>query len=400
MKRTAAAILALSLTAVTLVGCSDDNDALPTAMVTQGEVRSTISVSGNLEAADKRFVSFTIPGTVDQVLVEKGDTVLRGDVLARLDSRDLQRNVDLSRTQVEQARIQYRIADQQLRETIYPSYYGSYVIDVPGVWMALDDAADRVDRARDLIDHGDMTEAHVLLQQVIEDIDSAKESSEARKWDFPIAIRIMELQREAAAASVTAAELNMQAARDALDDATITAPIDGVITMAEINEGDVLFAATLANPAFQIVDTSRLQMSGLIDEMDIAEITVGQEVYVTLDALAGVEVDGTVSFISQAAMIQAGVVMYQATISLVDPDTRVKDGMSATANIIAEQRDNVLTVPTSAVFRDAGRDVVFLVAEDGSTTRQEVTIGLRGGRIMEILSGVREGDRVALQAPN
>lgn len=399
MRRTAAAILALSLVIVTLAGCARDNDDLPTATVTRGEVRSTVSVSGNLEAPDKRFVSFTVPGTVDQVLVEKGDSVRRGDVLARLDSRDLQRNVDLARTRVEQARIQYQIADQQLRETIYPSYYGSYVIDVPGVWMALDDAAERVDRARDLIDQGDMTEAHVLLQQVLEDIDRAKESSEARKWDFPIAIKVMELQREAAAASLTAAELNMQAARDALDDATITAPIDGVITMAELNEGDILTAATLANPAFQIVDTSRLQMSGLIDEMDIADITVGQEAFVTLDALPGIEVDGTVSFISQAAMIQAGVVMYQTTVSLADPDPRVKDGMSATANIIAERRDNVLTVPTSAVFRDAGRDVVYLVADDGSTTRQEVSIGLRGGRIMEILSGVSEGDNVALQAP-
>ncbi len=400
MRRTAAAILALSLVIATLAGCAGRNDALPTASVTRGEVRSTISVSGNLEAPDKRFVSFTIPGTVDRVLFEKGDTVRRGDVLATLDSRDLQRNVDLARTQVEQASVQYQIADQQLRETIYPSYYGSYVIDVPGVWMALDNAAERVDRAQDLIDRGDITEAHVLLQQVLQDIDSAKERAEARKWDFPIAIRIMELQREAAAASVTAAELNMQAARDALDDATITAPIDGVITMVEINEGDILTPATMASPAFQIVDTSRLQMSGLIDEMDIAEITVGQDAYVTLDALPGVEVDGTVSFISQAAMIQAGVVMYQTTISLVDPDPRVKDGMSATANIIAERRDNVLTVPASAVFRDAGRDVVYLVADDGSTTMQQVTIGLRGGRIVEILSGVNEGDRVALQAPN
>ncbi len=399
MRRTAAAILAVSLALSTLVGCADHNDITETARVTRSDVTSRVSVSGNLEAHENRFVSFTVPGTVDVVLVEKGDTVSRGDVLARLDSRDLQRRVDLARTQVEQARVQYDIADQQLRETIYPNYYGSYVIDVPGIWMALDQATDRIQRAQDYIDQSNATEANVLLHQAIEDIERAEESAEARPWDLPIAIKVMELQREAAATRVRAAELEFETARDNLDDATITAPIHGVVTTINIKEGDVLSSADLAQPAFQIIDPSTLEMSGLIDEMDIADITLGQEVFVTLDALPGVEVEGTVTFISHAAMIQAGVVMYETIVSLHDPDPRVKDGMSATANIVTERAENVLTLPSAAIFRRDGRDIVYYIDRDGRPVAREVTIGLQGVRVVEIVSGLDEGDEVSRQAP-
>lgn len=400
MRRSAAAFLALGLVAAMLAGCTGGKGAaVPTARVTRGDLSATVSVSGNLEAPDKRTVAFALPGTVEAVLVAKGDSVTAGQVLARLDSRNLQRNVDLARTQLEQARAAYNIADQQLRATIYPNYYGSYVVDVPGVWMALDSAEGRVDQVKGLIAKGDVTEANAVLARLLEDLDKARTSSQARDWELPAQIKAMEYQREAAAIAMTAAELNLQGARDMLEDATVTAPAGGIISYVNVKEGDVLTQATFAAPAFQIVDPSNFEMTGLIDEMDVAGISLGQEVIVTLDALAGVELDGRVTFISDAALIQAGVVLYRTTITLMHPDPRVKDGMSATANIIVEKRSGVLMLPTTAVFSDAGRSIVYLVGSDGKTTMKEVTTGLRSGRLIQVASGLQEGDEVALQAP-
>jgi HlyD family secretion protein len=401
MRRSAAVFLAFSMVVATLSGCSGRGDALPTSRVTRSDLTVEVSVSGNLDAPENRTVSFSVPGTVEAVLFERGDTVNQGDVLARLDARDLQRNVDLARTQVEQARIQHNIADQQLRATIYPNYYGSYVIDVPGVWMALDSATGRVNQAQSLLDRGETTEANVVLGSLLEDIDRARESSVARDWELPIQIRVMEYQRELASTAVTAAELNFQAAQDMLEDATITAPDSGVVAAVNVKEGDVLTAANLAVPAFQVIDPSNLEMTGLIDEIDVADIMLGQAARITLDALPDIEVEGVVTFISDAALIQAGVVLYRTTISLISPDPRVKDGMSATADIIIDTRPDVLVLPNTAVFADeSGQSVAYLVGSDGTPAARQITTGLRSGRLVEIVSGLQDGDVVSLQAPD
>jgi len=400
MRRSAAVFLALSMIVVaTLAGCSGDSGAAPTTTVIHGDITDTVSVSGNLEAPGDRLVSFTVPGTVDSVLVKKGDAVKRGDILAQLDTTDLQRNVDLSRTHLEQAQAQYNVADQQLRATVYPNYYGTYVVDIPSLWKALDDANGRIEQVRVLTEQGDITEANVVLDQLLDDIAGARVSSEARNWDLPAQVKAMQYQRDAAAAAVKGAQLALQAAKDMLGDATITAPIDGMVATANVKECDILTAVNLAAPAFRIVDPSHLEMTGLIDEMDVAGIKLGQEVVVTLDALPGVDVSGTVTFISDAALIQAGVVLYPTTISLKNPDPGVKDGMSATADIIVQKHSNVLILPTAALFKGTSGDIVYLVGSDGKSTAQPVTTGLRSGRNIEITSGLRDGDVVALQAP-
>ncbi|MBE9505422.1 MAG: biotin/lipoyl-binding protein, partial [Chloroflexi bacterium] len=149
MKKRVAVFLAIVLAALPLAACAGGNgNGVPTARATLGDVRATISVSGNLDAPDDRYLSFAMPGTIEEILVVKGDAVREGDVLARLDTEDLQRNVEFARTGLRQAQVQYDIADNQLRQTIFPHYYSSYVIDVPGTWMALDEAAVSLEDAR------------------------------------------------------------------------------------------------------------------------------------------------------------------------------------------------------------------------------------------------------------
>jgi len=400
MKKRLAVLIALTLAASTAAGCTGGGSVVPTAKVTSGDIMNTVAVSGNLEAPNDRFLSFSMPGTVEMVNVEKGDAVRAGAVLAQLETSALQRNVDMAVAGVEQAQVQYDIAEHQLRNTIYPHYYGSYVIDVPGTWMALDSAAGGVESARARIEAGDTAGAQLLLDEVTAEIDRAKRSSQSRLWDFPLPVKIMELQRRAAAIAVDVALLNLDAARDALDDATIKAPFDGIITAVEVKQGDELTAMSFSAAAFHIIDPTLLEMTGLIDEMDIADITVGQKAVITLDALPGLKVDGKVTYISEAATIQAGVVMYKTTITLQNAGTAVKDGMSATADIVLEERTNVLLLPTAAVMKnEAGRNIVYVIGADGKPEAREVTTGLRSGGKVEIVSGVTQGDSVALQAP-
>ena len=401
MKKRVAVFLAIALAALPLAACAGGNgNGVPTARATEGDVRVTISVSGNLNAPDDRYLSFAAPGTIEEILVEKGDAVREGDVLARLDTEDLQRNVEFARSGLQQAQAQYDIADNQLRQTIFPHYYSSYVIDVPGTWMALDEAAESLEDARAFMEDGDVARANASLDNALDEIAEAQYSSQSRKWELPAGIKIMELQREAASAGLRAAELSLDAANSALDDASIQAPFDGVITAVIVEEGDHLTAMDYFAPAFHIIDPANLEMTGLIDEMDIADITLGQKAIVTMDALPGTEVAGTVTYIAEAAMIQAGVVMYETTVSLKNPGSTIKDGMSATADIVLEEREDVLVVPVSAVMKgEDGQDVVYVWTEGEDLKMQDVTTGLRSGRMVEILSGLKEGEAVALEAP-
>jgi len=398
---TTAGIVATTVAILSLVaGCSGGDSNLPTSEVRRDTLRATISVSGNLNAPDDQFVAFSMPGTVDEVLVEKGDEVAVGAVLATLDTTDLERNVALARTSLEQAKTQHEIAEQQLRDTVFPHYYYSYVVDVPGVWMALDGATASVEEARRLIEAGKASEADRMLDDVLDDVERAQQSAEARGWELPFAVKVMELQREAAATAIEASELNLEAAMDALEDAVVKSPIGGVVTAVQVKEGDTLTSMNFSNPAFHVIDPTNLEMTGLIDEMDIASVSMGQKAIVTMDALPGVEVEGTVTYISESAMIEAGVVMYETTVTLTNPSADVKDGMSATADIVMEEKDNVLVVPISAVMRgEAGEDIVYLVNADGETSERAVTTGMRSGRMVEILTGLSEGDTVALEPP-
>ena len=154
-----------------------------------------------------------------------------------------------------------------------------------------------------------------------------------------------------------------------------------------------------SKPAFHIIDPSTLEMTGMIDEMDIADVRTGQQAIVTLDALPGLEVSGTVTYISAAAAIEAGVVLYETTITLDNPPETVKDGMSATADLVIEQKEDVLLVPLQAIMRGAnGQDIVYVV-QGGELVATDIEVGVRSGRMAEILSGVSEGDTIALEPP-
>ncbi len=397
--RRATALLALTLAAVSVVGCTQGGVDVATAQVTRGDISMTVSVSGNIAAPEKRTLSFAAPGTIAEVPVEKGDRVEAGEVLGRLETDDLERNVEQALNNLDAARIQHEIADQQLRQTIYPHYYFSYVIDVPGVWTALDNATEDVHSAREELEDGDVSVANRLLDNALEEIDKAKENTESRRWELPFHVKIAELQREVAETQVKSARINLDAAQNALDDAFVTAPFTGVVTVVNVKEGENLTSMDFSKPAFQIIDPDNLEMKGMVDEIDIADVQPGQEAVVTLDALPGMEVSGTVTYISQAAKIEAGVVLYETTITLQDPPDAVRDGMSATADLVLQQRENVLVVPAQALMRGAsGQDIVYLV-RDGEMVSQEVETGFRSGRMVEITSGLSEGDTVSLEAP-
>lgn len=353
------------------------------AVVTRGDIVRTVLVDGNLEMPHKADLSFGITGTVTEVLVDEGNNVTKGQVLARLDARSLESSVEIAQAQYETAQI-------NLMKTIYPHYTKTWGTDMPGVWLALDEAQDNLKQAQELLKEGKVEEAQVLLDLIEGNISKAEEKSLSRTFQLPWDVKLLELQSDIARANLESAKLN-------LEKAVITATFDGVVADITITEGKDVSTATLATSVISLVDTSRIEMSGFIDEIDIAMVKVGQAANITLDALPDEKVKGEVAFISLVGTTQAGVVFYDTTITLENPVAELRDGMTATAEVIIERRDDVLLIPNKAI-RGTLENPKVLVLVDEQVEEREITLGLTDGKNTEVLSGLEKGGKVVLPA--
>ena len=390
MKKKLALIITICLVSIGIVlgivftGCAGPEATEPDiAVVTQGDIVRTVLVDGNLEMPHKADLSFGATGTVTDVLVDKGDSVVEGQILARLDARYLEFSVEIAQAQYETTQI-------NLMKTIYPHYTKIWGTDMPGVWLALEEAQDNLEQAQELLNEGKLDEAYVTLGLIQKNIDKAEEKSQSRPLSLPWSVKLLELQVDIARANLDAAKLN-------LEKAVIVAPFDGVVADITITEGKDISTATLATPAISLVDTSEIEMPGFIDEIDIAMVQPGQEANIILDALPDEEVKGSVAFISPAGTTLMGVVSYDTTITLENPVAWLRDGMSATAEVIIERRDDVLFIPNRAI-RGTLENPKVVVLVDEQVEEREITLGLTDGINTEVLSGLEEGEKVVLPA--
>jgi len=315
---------------------------LTTVLVTRGDIVKTVLVDGNLEMTNKAYLSFGVTGTVTQVLVSEGDNVTEGQVMARLDAQSLNSSVKTAELQVE-------IVQEQVKAA-----WAQYEI------------------AQINLDEGGLGQSEDVLEL---QVDIARASWETAKHNLEIA------------------ELSLESARLNLEKGTIVAPFDGVVTDITITEGKEISTATLATPAISLVDTSEIEMRGFIDEIDIAMVQPGQEANIILDALPDEEVKGEMAFISPVGTTLAGVVSYDTTITLENPVAGLRDGMSATAEVIIERRDDVLSIPNRYI-RGTPENPMVVVLVDGQQEEREITLGLTDGINTEVLSGLEEGEKV------
>jgi HlyD family secretion protein len=199
-----------------------------------------------------------------------------------------------------------------------------------------------------------------------------------------------EEQIAVAEAQVAQARISLEDAQDNLTEAALAAPFDGLVTDVYVTEGE------WANgPAIELVDTGSLEVVLDMDEIDIGAIAVGQPTLVTLEAWPDEELTGQVVAIAPKAKVQSEIVTYEVHLRVEAGDLPVLTGMTANAELITAERENVLLVPNRAITadREAGKYYVNLVEGD-SIAKTEVTIGLRDKDFTEITGGLEEGDEL------
>ena len=208
--------------------------------------------------------------------------------------------------------------------------------------------------------------------------------------------------------SLTKAQNSLADAKAALGNYYIYAPFSGVVGSVSVKKGDTISSGTSA-----ITFITQNQMTQIsLSEVDITKIKVGNKVVLTFDAISGLSIAGKVTEIDTLGTVSQGVVSYNVKIMFDTQDDRIKPGMSVSANVITETRQNVLTVPNSAVKTKNGssyvlvlnqkQDLANLSANQGFTsavapTQKTVEIGLSDSTNTEITSGLLEGDQVVVR---
>ena len=355
--------------------------------VVQGDLAVIVSGSGNISVSQDASLAFGTGGKVDKVYVEEGDKVSSGDVLAKLDTSVLE--LALAQAELTLSTAEYNLDKAQ---QIYTR-------------PDLNAARAAVSNARSYLRYAELvlaTEANSLEQIEFweNEVYQAEVNLAAAEQ------RLEEMLAGGESAEVALRRLEVEAARKALeqaqkelDEATITAPFDGLVGAIYVKEGDIIPPPTMApTVAIYFITPTSMELSAEIDEIDIAEVRVGQRAIIEVDALPALQLEGTVNLISPVPIIEAGLVLYEVEIGLaIPPDSKVRVGMSATADIIVQQRENALLVPDRAIGHDSQGNPMVRVKLDGQIEERPVVTGISDGFQTEILDGLGEGEIVVVE---
>lgn len=193
-----------------------------------------------------------------------------------------------------------------------------------------------------------------------------------------------------AAAELAQAEIALADAQERLDGATVTAPIDGVVTAVNAAPGEYASGVLV-----ELADLNSLELLLAVDEIDIGQIAKGQPVAITLETWPDLIIDGEVREIGPQANINpaTGLVSYDVYLSMAPAEVGVKIGMSANASLITSAKQGVLLVASKAIRidRTAGSYSVELVQGE-QVTELPISVGLRTGQYTEVTGGLNEGD--------
>jgi HlyD family secretion protein len=338
--------------------------------VKKENLTSIISASGEVKPKKSVNIGAHIPGRIDKIGVVEGQSVKKNDFLLKLDSTQYEANADRDR-----ARIQSLKADLIRTEAV----------------LKRDEKYH--ERQKKLYD-----EKLISMEQL--------ESSLAQH-------DISKAYHDAILFQIKQAEASLASTLDNLQKTVFYSPIDGIITSLRVEEGEIALVGTMNNPGtvlMTIADLSVMEVEVDVDETDVVGVELNQEAEVRVDAFPDTIIKGKVTEIGSSALQRNSVSQesrdFKVVITLENPPTNLKPGLSASADIITARKKNVLAIPISALVlkeRDSDTDQqqenqqegVYTVEND-RVKFQPVQKGIMGEMKIEIASGLEEEQEIVV----
>lgn len=341
--------------------------------VKKQDLTSIVSASGEVKPKKNINISAQVPGRIIKIGIVEGQEVRTGDFLLKLDSTQYEANADRDQNFI-------RAANADLIQ-----------------------AEARLKRDKNSFDR---------QQQLFDDNLISKDQLEAAKAQYDVSVA----QTNAIEFQIKQAEASLKSTLDSLAKTTYTSPIDGVITSLQVEEGEVAIIGTMNNPGtvmLTIADLSVMEVEVEVDETDVIGVSLGQPAKVRVDALPETVFEGKVTEIGSSALQKtAGGLStqeskdFKVVVTLDNPARKLKPGLSASADIIVAEKAQALAVPISSLVLREKKDVAkdapaadreeegVYAVEAGRAKFAPVGKGITGGMMIEITSGLKEGQEI------
>ena len=365
-------------------------------------VERTVDVTGSLLAWEEVVLNTSIPGTVARLLVDLGDRVQAGQVVAELDPRELALAVEqadaglgAARDALRRARAQAEAADAQLQQV--RDSRRSLEAALNRSRAALEETRVNLERMRTLVKDSLVAQRDLDVARTQYEAALAQhETAQVELGQYPHRVRVADAQLESDRSAVRVAEADLKRreadlalARKKLGDATVRAPIHGAIARRHLNPGQY---APENTPVFTIVRSDPLKFTGTVAEHAALEVRPGQVVRLRVELAANRAFTGRITRVSPAVDVTSRTVLIEAEVP--NREAFLKPGLFARGAVVLRQDGDVAFVPESAVSYFAGLTRVFVVA-DGTARERTVTLGARQDGMIEVVAGVRAGEQVA-----
>jgi HlyD family secretion protein len=314
-------------------------------------IQKTSVVTGTVIPEDEVEIKPQLNGIIQQILVEEGDIVENGDLIAVIKVVPDERSVYSAQSQVNAARLNVANAEKQ------------------------------ISRAQELYSK------QIISQQEFEDLElsfnTAKENLKAAEND-------LEIIRKGSVSGSSTANTN------------IRATVSGTILEIPVKLGDQVIAANNFNAGTSvaiIADLNKMIFEGKVDEAEVGGLQIGQDIIVSMAAIPNKEFEAKLKFVAPKGTEEGGAVQFKIEADLtLDEDSFVRAGYSANGSLVVDNREDILVIYESLLQFDRRTQQPYVEVEisDQNFERKDIQIGLSDGIIVEILSGIEITDKIKI----
>jgi len=372
--------------------------------VTPRTYQVTVPAPGTLRAATTAEVRTVASGAVTWVAA-LGERVAAGDVVARLDPSDLERDVRDAELALERSERSLTAARAD-RIDVEGSLTSAVADAERRVQRAIDtaaDAASRLDLTTRLAAIGsasprELADAQSTAATAREEVGNAERALTTARSDLDTRVAKAERDLADAIAAVEQARAKLERAEATLEGATLAAPFDAVVSEVRIAAGG--YAGSNA-VVLTLADDRRLELVAQVDETEIGQIQVGQSARVTITALANRTVQASVVAVAPTARTSQNIPVFEIVLGVDNADGALRPGMTGEAEVVVRQEPDTVTLPAAAVTRNPrGDGVVTVVVGDGETERRQVEVVATVGTSLVVRGELPAGTKVEIPAAN
>ncbi len=371
---------------VTLKGAAHEPDPSRLAAVDRGTIARSVVATGKIEPITKVEIKSKANGIIKSWNVDVDAVVDEGDVLVELDKDMLTAAVRGAEANLQAARAALEGAEAQLEKN---------VVEAEGPDAEFTRRA--YQRAQSLFAQS------LIAQSALDDAHSLVDVAENRKRAAQSQLVVSQAKVAEASAQVAQAKAAADRAAEDLANATIRAPIRATVLTRDVEIGSpvssILNLGANATPVMTLGDIDQVFVRGKVDEADIGRVRLGQQARIRVETFKDKAFSGRVTQISPMGVEKDNVTNFEVKVSIDNPGKELKANMTANAEIVLEEHSNALLIPESAVTYDAQKNAFVEITSAGAKNGRKkvpVKIGVANGTKVEVLEGLKQGEKVVL----